>query len=339
MAATMKDIAKETGLGLATISSYFNGGNLREKNRAAIESAIKELHFEVNEIARGLKSKRTRTVGIVIPELRNLFCTDIITVIEDILRSHGYATMVCDCRTDPGLEKEAVDFLTQKMVDGIFSIPVTADGSHLSSAVRKKKPVVVIDRKINGSGFDSVLVDNIGAAKTDTELLIQNGHTKIGIIAGPRGVFTAAERLLGYKTALIEHGLLPGGALIVHGDYTIESGKLCAQKLWARKEMTALFITNHEMTVGAVTALNQMKIKFPGTLSVIGFDCVDFARAITPPLTVVTQPTGEIGRRAAEIMLKRLSGNRDEPVCVRLPTQISAGESVTVNNLQLTTCS
>ena len=117
MAATMKDIARRTGLGLATISSYFNGGNVREKNRIKIEEAIEELHYEVNEVARGLKTNATKTVGVVIPELNNVFCAEIISGMEDILRSHGYAAIVCDCRTDKKLEKEAVDFLTRKRVD------------------------------------------------------------------------------------------------------------------------------------------------------------------------------------------------------------------------------
>jgi len=328
MAATMKDISKKTGLGLATISSYFNGGNVREKNRVKIEAAIKELHFEVNEIARGLKSNRTRTVGIVIPELSNIFCADVITVIEDILRSRGYAIMVCDCRTDPKLEKQAIDFLLSKMVDGIINIPVTADGSHLISAIRKEKPVILIDRKIGGIACDSVLVDNIGAAKSATMQLVKNGHRKIGIIAGPYGVFTAEERLLGYKTALADSGIQPDEALIVHGDYSIESGTQCLKKLAANKDMTALFVSNYEMTVGTVIALNQLQIKIPDDLSVIGFDNVDFAHAVTPPLTVVTQPAREIGEQAAAIMLKRLSGDLDEPVNIKLSTQIDMGKSI-----------
>lgn len=114
MAATMKDIARRTGLGLATISSYFNGGNVREKNRIKIEEAIEELHYEVNEVARGLKTNATKTIGVVIPELNNIFCAEIITGMEDILRSHGYATIVCDCRTDKKLEREAVEFLIRR---------------------------------------------------------------------------------------------------------------------------------------------------------------------------------------------------------------------------------
>ena len=114
MGATMKDIARVTGLGLATISSYLNGGNVREKNRIKIEAAIDELDFEVNEVARGLKTNRTKTIGIIIPELNNIFCAEIITEVEDVLRNHGYATMICDCRTDAAREAEAAEVSHEK---------------------------------------------------------------------------------------------------------------------------------------------------------------------------------------------------------------------------------
>ena len=150
MAATMKDLAKRTGLGLATISSYFNGGNVREKNRKKIEEAIEELHYEVNEVARNLKTNATKTIGVVIPELNNTFCAEIITGMEDILRNHGYATMICDCRTDKKLEQEAVEFLCRKRVDGIINMPVDTEGGHLKAFQKTGKPIVLIDRKIQG---------------------------------------------------------------------------------------------------------------------------------------------------------------------------------------------
>ena len=145
MAATIKDIAKQTGLGLATISSYLNGGNVREKNRVKIEAAIEELHFEVNEVARGLKTNKTKIIGIIIPELNNIFCAEIITEVEDLLRSHGYATMICDCRTDEKREEEAVEFLLHRRVDGLIIMPSGRRGRYLKKFTKAGKPVVLID--------------------------------------------------------------------------------------------------------------------------------------------------------------------------------------------------
>ena len=198
----MKDIARRTGLGLATISSYFNGGNVREKNRIKIEEAIEELHYEVNEVARGLKTNATRTIGVVIPELNNTFCAEIITGMEDVLRSHGYATIVCDCRTDKKLEREAVEFLTRRRVDGIINMPVDEEGNHLKRFQKTGKPIVLIDRKIQGINCDSVLVDNKKAAEDAVRYFIERGHRNIGIIGGPEEVFTAQERMAGYYKAL-----------------------------------------------------------------------------------------------------------------------------------------
>lgn len=329
MAATMKDIAKRTGLGLATISSYFNGGNVREKNRIKIEEAIEELHYEVNEVARGLKTNATKTIGVVIPELNNVFCSEIITGMEDILRSRGYATIVCDCRTDRRLEKDAVEFLTRKRVDGMVNMPVDVTGSHLVPFQKTGKPIVLIDRKIHGMECDSVLVDNVTAAKEAVTFLLENGHRNIGIIGGTRDVFTARERLEGYCKAHKQAGLPVKESLIYHGDYTIESGARALEALVKRnKDMTAVFITNYEMTMGAVIVMNELGIRIPEQLSVIGFDNLPFARACSPKLTIVSQPTMEIGREAAEILLGHLDGRNTDRITRKMRTEMIMGRSV-----------
>lgn len=309
MAATMKDIARRTGLGLATISSYFNGGNVREKNRKKIEEAIEELHYEVNEVARGLKTNATKTIGVVIPELDMIFCTEIIIGMEDILRSHGYATIVCDCRTDKGLEKEAVEFLMRKRVDGIINMPVDSAGSHLKAFQRTGRPIVLIDRMIQGISCDCVLVDNEQAVENAVEFFFSKGHRKIGIIGGPSDIFTAQERLSGYVKAHEKRGIPVEEGLIYHGDYTIQGGVRGIEELVKRNpQMTAVFVTNYEMTMGAVIGVNELGIHLPGELSMIGFDNLQFARACNPKLTVVSQPTQRIAREVARIMLERLEG-------------------------------
>lgn len=335
MAATMKDIARLTGLGLATISSYFNGGNVREKNRQKIEEAIDQLHYEVNEVARGLKTNETHTVGVVIPELNNVFCAEIITGMEDILRSHGYATIVCDCRTDRELEKEAVEFLMRKRVDGIINMPVDTGGTHLKEFEKTGKPIVLIDRDIKGLPCGCVLVDNVRAAREATELLIENGHKHIGIIGGPEEILTARERLSGYCKALEAHGIPVKDSLICHGDYTIQGGVQGLTELYRNNpEMTAVFVTNYEMTMGAVIGINELGISVPEELSVIGFDNLQFARACSPKLTIVSQPTEEIAREAAQMILMRLEKTGaektvEEPfVRKKLTTEMIPGRSV-----------
>ena len=332
MAATMKDIARQTGLGLATISSYFNGGNVREKNRIKIEAAIEELHYEVNEVARGLKTNATRTIGVVIPELNNTFCAEIITGMEDVLRSHGYATIVCDCRTDRKLEQEAVEFLIRRRVDGIINMPVDEEGKHLRKFQKTGKPIVLIDRRIQGISCDSVLVDNRKAAEDAVQCFIKNGPRNIGIIGGPEGIFTAQERLSGYSKALKEAGIPIRGSLIFHGDYTIQGGVRGLEELVrSNPDMTAVFVTNYEMTMGAMIGVNELGIKIPEQLSMIGFDNLQFARACNPKLTIVSQPTDGIAREVARIMLEHLENGKqknEECFSEKLQTEIIEGKSV-----------
>lgn len=331
MAATIKDIAKKTGLGLATISSYLNGGNVREKNRIKIEEAIEELHFEVNEVARGLKTNKTKTIGIIIPELNNIFCAEIITEVEDQLRSHGYATMICDCRTDENREEEAVEFLLHRRVDGLIIMPSGKRGVYLQKFLRAGKPVVLVDRKLKDMECDCVLVDNEGAARDAVERLLKAGHRKIGMIAGPEEIYTAEERYRGYCMAMEKAGVAFGEGLVVRGDYTIKGGAAAMKELFRKNpDMTAVFVSNYEMTMGAIIEVNELGIEIPGQLSFIGFDNVEFAKASIPRLSIVAQPTKEIGSCVSELMLRRLdaSGAQEEKETVKLKTTFVEGKSV-----------
>lgn len=330
--ATIKDIAKETGLGLATISKYLNGGHVLEKNRIAIEHAIDKLGYTVNEVARGLKTSRSRTIGVVIPELSNLFITTIVTVIEDILRKSGYAVIICDCRTDETQEEEAVQFLVRKQVDGIINMPVGRSGMHLAPALNKGLPVVLLDRltETNTNNVNAVLVDNVLAAQNATLELLNAGHQNIGIILGPQDVYTSRQRLAGYTTALQKQGLAPKDKLVAYSDYTVQGGYESMKHLLGEREMSAVFVTNYEMTLGAIIAINETGIQIPQRLSFIGFDNLHLSQVVRPKLTIVTQPLEEIGTNAAKILLERLAeGGADlPPASITLQCDISAGESI-----------
>ncbi len=330
MGATIKDIARETGLGLATISSYLNGGNVREKNRAKIEAAIEALHFEVNETARGLKTNKTKIIGIVIPELNNIFCAEMISVAEDILRQNGYATMLCDCRSDVHREAEAIEFLLHKRVDGLLIMPTGEYSESLSLFAEQKKPVVLIDRKVRGFIGDCVLADNEGAAKEAVLRLVDAGHQKIGLISGPQEVYTASARNWGFQKAMMEAGLSLENSLMVCGDYTIKGGARAMRTLHeTHPDMTAVLVSNYEMTVGAMIEINESGIRVPEELSIIGFDNVEFAKACSPKLSIMTQPTRQMAMSAVRLMLDRLNGNDEKPAeMVILSTSYVGGRSV-----------
>ncbi|MFU0832334.1 MAG: HTH-type transcriptional repressor CytR [Oscillospiraceae bacterium] len=331
MAATIKDIARETGLSIATVSKYMNGAKLREKNRIAIERAIKKLDYTVNEYARGLKSNKSRTIGVVIPELSNVFVTQIITQMEEILRSKGYSIMICDCHTDEQLECEAVRFLIGKMVDGIVNMPVCQDGKHLKPAIDKNIPIVLIDRPIESlAGIaDSVLIDNTAASKMAISYLIERGHRDIGIIIGPEQVFTSKQRLKGYFDAFSAHGFTVNQENVFYSDYTVQGGHESMRQLLQNRNCTAVFVTNYEMTLGAVIAANEMGLKIPDDISLIGFDNMEISRVTHPPLTIVTQPLEQIGTHVAKRLLEHLmSDTPSTPITISLSTSLQEGASV-----------
>ena len=330
MAATMKDIAKRTGLGLATISKFLNGGQVRPQNRKLIEAAVKELHFVPNEFARSLKTSLSRTIGVVIPELGNQFITSIITTMEDMLRKHDYAVIVCDCRTDPRREKEAVSFLVHKRVDGLINMPTDASGEHLKVAMEAGIPIVLVDRMLKSLAgqVSAVVVDNVDAAEKATRFLLESGHDEIGLILGNEGIFTTQKRREGFLNAYAEFSMKPREELIRFGDYTMDGGYTAMKALLAMKNRpTAVFVTNFEMTLGAMIALNEASLKVPENVSFIGFDKLDLFGAIFPNLTLVKQPQNAIGECVAKQLLRLLADTSGGPLhqIITLSTQLNEG--------------
>ena len=332
MAATMKDLSRETGLGLATISKYFNGGTVREKNRVLIEAAVKKLHYVPNEVARSLKTQQTRVIGVIIPELSNAFITSIISSMEDILRKHDYAVIVCDCRSDPKREKEAVEFLLHRRVDGLINMATDPTGAHLKAALNANIPVLLVDRLVESlrGKTSAVVIDNVHAAGQAVRKLTDLGHRKIGLVLGSPNLYTTNQRLTGYLNALKDAGITPSDDYIRYGDYTMDGGYQAVQDLLKLKSRpTALFVTNFEMTLGAMLALQHNNVRVPEDLSVIGFDKLELFGEIFPDLTLIRQPQLSIGREAANLMLDLLADHDGvSHRIVTLSTELTEGRSV-----------
>lgn len=326
----MKDVAKKSGLSIATISKYINGGNVLEENRDIIDKAIKELGFEVNEIARGLKTNKTMTIGLLIPSLENIFFTSIVSHIENILIKNGYSTIICDYKEDKNLEKQKLDFLVKKMVDGIITMPMGNDFEAINSVLGRKIPVVLIDRALKGVECDTVLVDNLNASYNAVEQLIILGHKRIGIICGPDDIYTAVERLKGYERVHEDYNMTVEQDLIKKGDYKVESGyRLLTELIKMEAPPTAVLVTNYEMTLGAIMAINDSDIKIPDDISFIGFDNLQLARVVKPSLSIVIQPVQQIGEMAANTILRRLKGDTANfPLMIRLKTELMLKESI-----------
>ena len=330
MAATYKDIQKMTGLSLSTISKYFNGGNVLDENREAIDRAIIKLDFRVNEFARGLKSRRSKTVGMLIPELNSVFHTSIMADVEDYLRQKGYGTIVCDCHLDRSMEKEALEFLLGKMVDGIITIPFDKSGGHLKLAQERNIPVVLIDRLTTDFKANAVIVDNCGASELAVAEFAKNGHDRISIICGPDDIYTMKGRMEGFQKAMQKSGIPIDKAFMNSVNMTVAGGYEVAKRIISiPRRPPALFCAKYEITLGTMIAINELGIKIPDDISIIGFDNLMLARVIKPQLTMVVQPMREIAENAARLMLdclekKEVSGNH----IIELPTHLMEGASV-----------
>jgi LacI family transcriptional regulator len=328
--ATIKDVSKRTGLSLATISKYLNGGHVLDENRAAIEAAVLDLGYSVDSLARSLKTRRSMTVGVLIPDLENVFCTGIVSSLENRLQPQGYSTIVCDYRSDAALEVQKLEFLSSRSIDGLVLMPLQGATDGIRRLQDRGVPVVLIDRPVPGIACDAVLADNLNAVYGAVERLVVAGHRRIGIVGGPKGIHTAEERLKGYLRVHEDYRLPVDPALVRYGDYDVESGhRLARELLDLPVPPTALFVTNHEMTFGAVLALNERGVRIPEALSFTGFDFRDLAVLHRPSLSIVVQPLRQIGETVADLLLRRMGGDASGfPALHRLKTELLPGASV-----------
>ena len=300
------------------------------QNRELIATAIDTLGFRVNEIARGLKTSRTMTVGVLIPSLENVFCTSIVANVENILQQYGYSTIICDYREDIDLERQKLEFLLNKLVDGFIYMPLGNHAEFVSQIIANDLPLILIDRPLAGVACDTVLVDNLNASYHAVEQLIVLGHRRIGIIGGPESIYTAQDRLKGYRRVHEDFAIAIEEDLVLAGDYSVESGyRLMGEFLRRPVPPTAVYVTNYEMTLGAVMALNESQIRIPDEISVIGFDNLQLAKVVKPTLSIVVQPIQSIAETAATLLLRRLKADRAGfPAIHRLKTELVMGHSV-----------
>jgi LacI family transcriptional regulator len=311
--ATIRDVAKKAGVSVATVSHVINGTRkVAPETEARVRRAMEELGYQPNAIAQSLRKRTTYAIGILVSDITNPFFATLVRGAEDAALEAGYSVIVCNSDEDPQKEDMYIRALWRRRIDGMLIAP-TRDGtsSALQELVRRKLPFVFVDRKAKGIEADAVLSDNIGGAYLATKHLIERGHKRIGIVLGIPGATTTEERLLGYRQALEEAGIPFSEDLVVWGGYRMEGGrKACAKLLSLSDPPTAIFSTNNLMTVGVLQELSYRRIKIPEEVAVVGFDDLEWAEIVYPPLTVVVQRPYEIGYQAFKILLRRL--NRSE---------------------------
>ncbi len=326
---TIQDVAKRAGVAPITVSRVVNNsGYASEETRQRVETAIEELGYVPNTLARGLRSKRTNTLALVMTDITNPFFTMIARGVEDAASDLGFTVIYCNTDESETKEEKYTHILAQKQVDGVLLIPACSNSKSVAFLHSNNIPVVLIDRSVPGGQTDVVRCDSEGGAYDLTKLLLELGHERIAIITGPQGVSTSDDRVIGYQRALAEAGL-DANQTIYYGVFNQTSGyELTTQALEINPNPTAIFGTNNFISIGILKALREMGISVPGEMAVVGFDDLPAAIIIDPFLTVASQPAYQMGQRATELLLTRLTDNPPQEFQeIILPTEIIERQS------------
>ena len=322
--ATIKDVARMAGVSMATVSKYLNGGNVKQDNQQAIAAAIAQLDYRVNPFARSLKTHRSRSIGILLPDISAPFFGTVVTALDRALREHGYHCIISCYSGNHALERENLRYLISTGIDGLIYIPehLTAE-EYYELTANCSIPMVQMDRFIQGISCDAVLVDNADAVYAATEWMIGRGHKRVAFISGPRSVTTAKERQIGYIRALSDHGIMYDEELFISDDHAFGTGYQGFEKLMSiPNPPTAVIAANYDITIGLFTAVRDRGLRIPEDIDVFGFDCVRVCTMMNPPLPVVSQPEQQIGQTAAAYLIERLGGHQDPPRLTRLKCEL-----------------
>ncbi len=324
--ATIKDVARRAGVSISTVSKYLNGGNVRSAE--AIREAVQALDFRVNPFARSLKTHRSRSIGILMPEMTAPFYGSVLTALDRTLRDAGYQTLIACYSSTHGLERDKLRFLISTGIDGLIYLPEDLSAEEFYELTAGTGiPVVQVDRLIQGVSGDAVLADNSEAVYKAVSLLIARGHRRIALVTGPKSIFSAKERQVGYLRALAGHGIPFDDDLVISDENSFATGyQSCARLCSLDEPPTAVLATNYNITMGLITAARERGLQIPGDLDICGFDCVEVCAMLRPPLPVVQQPESEIGRLAGQYLLQRLEGFDGQARVTRLPCRILSGE-------------
>ena len=324
--SSVKKVADIAGVSSATVSRALNRPEMvAEKTRKRVVAAAEKAGYAGNYLARNLRVRRTSNVVVLVPNIANPFFSEIIRGIERVAQGLGYCVLLGDTQDSPAREQAYEDMLATKRADGLISLSATSPKvtKGASAADFLDQPIVNACECPEGTPVRTVQLDNIGAARKATEYLISLGHRRIGFVTGPPASPLTQSRLAGYRAAMELAGIECAENLVVRGDFSIQSGIVAAQQLLsADQPPTAIFCSNDEMALGAMSTLKARGYLIPEQISVMGFDNILFSQYFDPPLTTVAQPMQEIGKRAMTMLADILAGNPPAVKDVILPFEL-----------------
>jgi len=305
--ASIKDVAEAAGVSTATVSRVLsNGQHVRPEVRERVLAAVKRLEYRPNLVARSLRAQHSNTIGLIVSDIRNPFFTSISRAVEDTAYAQGFSVLLCN--TDENPEKEAIylNLMRDENVAGIIFSPTRRTAANFATR-NLTFPTVVVDRSISDGDVDVVLLDNVDSAYRLTTHLIENGYQRIGGLFGETST-TGRERRQGFEKALRAHGLTPASELMKYVPPRIEAGySVALAMLNSAQPPEALFTSNSLLGAGALQAIRERHLAIPDDVALVTFDETIWASLVQPAITLIAQPTDEIGRTAAELLLQRIA--------------------------------
>jgi LacI family transcriptional regulator len=302
---------------------------VNDETAQRVIQAAQELGYRPNPIARGLKTNRSYTVGVVIPDLTNPLFPPIVRGIEERLGDEGYTSLIAN--TDNAPERERVDFeaMRARQVDGFITATARLDHELLSEISDSGQPIVLVNRRVEDGALPAVAADDRGGVRLAVEHLASLGHHRIAHLGGPQNLSTGHQRHLGFLDAMESVGTVPDGFVAFAEAFTeAEGARLCRELLDAAADVTAIVAGNDLMALGCYDVLAERGLRCPTDVSVVGFNDMPFADRFDPPLTTVRIPHREIGSAAAELLLERLGdGDAEAPQVLLQPTFVARGST------------
>jgi LacI family transcriptional regulator len=321
---TIRDVAAAAGVSPATVSRVLNekedvGADLRRR----VLGAVTELGYRRNGPARSLRTRAAMVLGLIISDITNPFFTAVVRGAEDEALLAGYSVVLANADEDVAKEARYLEVAAAEQMAGVLLSPASSRQTRIDVLLERGIQVVTIDRRLALAPVDSVTVNNHQAAREAAQHLIGQGCRRVGFVAGPVQTTTGARRLAGYRAALRAAGRGIDPSLTAYADFRTEGGYAATRQLLRLPAPPdGLLISNNLMTVGGLQAIAEAGLAIPGDIAVVGFDDASWATALRPPLTVVAQPTYEIGRIATELLLRRVSGEKSPPRRVVLQAEL-----------------
>ncbi|MGV8970239.1 MAG: LacI family DNA-binding transcriptional regulator [Microbacteriaceae bacterium] len=326
---TLRDVAIKAGVSVSTVSAYINGNKLVSPPlQVRIRDSISELNFSPNMQARNLRTGRAASIGLLVPDLRNPYFAELAMGIEQRLHDDGVTLTLCQTGPLGGKEEHYSQLVNKAMVDGVIAITGTGTISPSLLELATNFPFVLADEDLPSLDVPFVGSDNrLGARAVAMEALRDGKHT-VAILSGPQKLWSATERLAGYREAIAATGSIE--KVVMNGDYTFESGYACAVEMFpanSAPQFDTVLAANDLMALGVLRRLRELAIPIPGTVTVVGFDDIPSAMMVTPTLTTVSQPSRQIGWQSADMLLRIINKVDLDSTRVILPTQVVIRES------------